>query len=281
MGGLGMFSLISTSSSHKPSFTTSCAKQTQITLSLYFHPPTAGSSINLAQCWLSQANYIFHQCSISADYEEYSVVSSIRYKLTLSPTSQIYPVGFLFLSPLDHFKSEDGAFIKQPESPAYWSLEPSGRERLCAEEASALGFPAFELECTVLLRSWDERVYAGLSQFHADKGFDPYSQDIARHLGCPLYEVSCDPGPIGARIYDVSPEADVDIGDPITIPDEDSPQHEDAQDKQDHQKSHKSVLGILAQNTRIYRCLIAHDFICIIAEALIVVLALLFAYLYS
>jgi hypothetical protein len=42
----------------------------------------------------------------------------------------------------------------------------------------------------VHLLSWPESVYEGLSRFHAAKGFDPNGQDLARHLGQPLYEIS-------------------------------------------------------------------------------------------
>lgn len=41
--------------------------------------------------------------------------------------------------------------------------------------------------------SWDERIYAALSRFHAGKGFNPYSQDVARNLKHPLYEIRCGP----------------------------------------------------------------------------------------
>jgi hypothetical protein len=32
-------------------------------------------------------------------------------------------------------------------------------------------------------------VYAGLRQFHRAKGFDPDSQDVACHLGYPIYQL--------------------------------------------------------------------------------------------
>ncbi|KAJ7696339.1 hypothetical protein B0H16DRAFT_1265423, partial [Mycena metata] len=61
--------------------------------------------------------------------------------------------------------------------------------RLSTEEATQLGFPSFQLTTQVYGYSWDTSVYAGLPQFHQAKGFDPESQDIARHLGQPLYEL--------------------------------------------------------------------------------------------
>ncbi|KAJ7508802.1 hypothetical protein B0H11DRAFT_2184547 [Mycena galericulata] len=182
-----------------------CDSQTPINLILKHHT----SRLDLAQCWLSQANYIFRQYVPSANYEEYSAVLSIEYQLTLLPSSEILPEGYLFLCPLEDLKSEDGAFIDRPKCPAYWSLDPSGYERLSSEEASAHGFPSFQWERKVFADSLDERVYVGLSQFHAGKGFDPYSQDVD-----PLYEISCDPGPCCARIEEVGVSPDPDLINP-------------------------------------------------------------------
>ncbi|KAJ7214887.1 hypothetical protein GGX14DRAFT_329965, partial [Mycena pura] len=71
----------------------------------------------------------------------------------------------------------------------YWSRVPSGAERLNTEAAARLGFPAIQLSTYLYMVSWDDNIYAGLRKFHQAKGFDPDSQDIARHLGYPLYEL--------------------------------------------------------------------------------------------
>ncbi|KAJ7227983.1 hypothetical protein B0H12DRAFT_1059810 [Mycena haematopus] len=63
---------------------------------------------------------------------------------------------------------------------------------LSLENATCLGFPSFHLTTRVFGRSWDASVYDGLRQFHQAKGFDPESQDIARHLGLPLYQLTSD-----------------------------------------------------------------------------------------
>ncbi|KAJ6462830.1 hypothetical protein C8R45DRAFT_793063, partial [Mycena sanguinolenta] len=72
----------------------------------------------------------------------------------------------------------------------YWSLDPSGIDCLSLDDATRLGFPSFELTATAYGCYWDSSVYEGLCQFHQAKGFDPYSQDVARHLGLPLYLVA-------------------------------------------------------------------------------------------
>ncbi|KAF7374298.1 hypothetical protein MSAN_00313000 [Mycena sanguinolenta] len=77
-----------------------------------------------------------------------------------------------------------------PHRPAYWSLDSSGDNPLSHEDATSLGFPSIMLWTDVHVLSWDETVYAGLRKFDECKGFNPESQDVAKELGYPLYEVS-------------------------------------------------------------------------------------------
>ncbi|KAF7377031.1 hypothetical protein MSAN_00121200 [Mycena sanguinolenta] len=49
--------------------------------------------------------------------------------------------------------------------------------------------------------SWASTVYDGLRQFHQAKGFDPYNQDVARHLGHQLYQLSSQTGTPLAYAY--------------------------------------------------------------------------------
>ncbi|KAJ7113770.1 hypothetical protein C8R44DRAFT_630482, partial [Mycena epipterygia] len=72
----------------------------------------------------------------------------------------------------------------------YWSFDPSGAYRLRSEEATKLGFPSIQWTTDLWVIHWDASTYAGLRQFHQAKGFDPESQDVARHLGYPLYQLS-------------------------------------------------------------------------------------------
>jgi hypothetical protein len=66
----------------------------------------------------------------------------------------------------------------------------STNDRLSAEEAKHLGFPALAFSAHAHQVSWNRNIYAGLRQFHAGNGFDPDSQDAARHVGVPLYQSS-------------------------------------------------------------------------------------------
>jgi hypothetical protein len=100
--------------------------------------------------------------------------------------------GYLFLCPLTELQAEDPTCFRIPDCIAYWSLDPSGVKRLSGEVAEDLGFPAIQVKRYALVRSWDASVHDGIRQFHEAKGFDPYTQEVAIELGCPLLQVSCD-----------------------------------------------------------------------------------------
>ncbi|KAJ7079692.1 hypothetical protein C8R44DRAFT_722868 [Mycena epipterygia] len=151
------------------------------------------SSATDSGCWLSQANYVFSQLPAQPKHEECLLNSVICYQLSFLCPPENLPEGFLLLCPLEDLRDDGGKWLSKPECPAYWSLDPSGSQRLSTEEASNVGFPSLNLETYVYSKSWDESVYAALSHFHAGKGFDPNSQDIARHLGYALYELSSRP----------------------------------------------------------------------------------------
>ncbi|KAJ6462932.1 hypothetical protein C8R45DRAFT_524734 [Mycena sanguinolenta] len=143
--------------------------------------------------WLSQANHLFRRLHIVSDFEQYVVPTVICFKLHIPGTARNPPMGFLFLCSAEDFRIGPSSF-RWPARPAYWSLDPSGIDRLNVEEATQLGFPPFQLVTQAIAYSWDTSVYEGLRQFHQAKGFDPYSQDIARHLGFPLFQLSSQRG---------------------------------------------------------------------------------------
>lgn len=117
------------------------------------------------------------------------LLDSIQFRFHLQISATEYPPkGYLFLCPTQYFLS--GPSFRWPDCPAYWSLDPSGIERLSVAEANARGFPSLNLTPHFFGKSWDAGVYAGLRKFHEGKGFDPDSQDVACHLGFELYRVS-------------------------------------------------------------------------------------------
>jgi hypothetical protein len=119
-------------------------------------------------------------------------VDNIYFRIRIPATPQDGPSGYLFLCPAKDFQTGPSSF-RWPDCPAYWSVDPAGAQRLSPDETARLGFPSIQLITEVREWSWDSSVYSGLRQFHQAKGFDADSQDIARHIGYPLYQLSTDP----------------------------------------------------------------------------------------
>ncbi|KAJ6502777.1 hypothetical protein C8R47DRAFT_1316759 [Mycena vitilis] len=136
--------------------------------------------------WLSQANHIFQRSQIVSDLQNYVLVCVVSFEVTVSSIEND-PEGFLFLCPTDDFDVTSGGW---PARPTYWSLDPSGMHALSTEDATKAGFPELQFKISTYGKSWYPSEYAGLCKFHQAKGFDPYSQDVARHLGLPLYQLS-------------------------------------------------------------------------------------------
>ncbi|KAJ6566328.1 hypothetical protein B0H19DRAFT_709190 [Mycena capillaripes] len=138
------------------------------------------------ESWLIQANHIFSRLQMTSNFEDCVLLYRVDFEVKILPTTDKPPTGFLFLCPKKDFQIGPSSFC-WPDCPAYWSLDPSGVERLSAEEATDFGFPALELTTEISGSSWDNSVYAGIRKFQQAKGFDPESQDVARHLEWPLY----------------------------------------------------------------------------------------------
>ncbi|KAJ7153829.1 hypothetical protein C8R46DRAFT_1006501 [Mycena filopes] len=143
--------------------------------------------------WLPQANNVFSSQHIISNWEDYTLKDRVCFKVIVGNPTAACPPGYLFLCPEEDFQVGTSSF-KWPDNPAYWSLDASGVERLSTKEATELGFPPLELSTRVQGYAWDASIYAGLRKFHQAKGFDPESQEVARHLGLPLYRL---PGNIG------------------------------------------------------------------------------------
>ncbi|KAJ6530691.1 hypothetical protein B0H19DRAFT_1384609 [Mycena capillaripes] len=161
--------------------------------------------------WLSQANHIFNRLRILSNFKDYVFVDEIQFRLKIPATTVDLPDGYLFLCPKSDFKIGPLSF-EWPDCPAYWSLDSSGVECLSMEQATELGFPSIQLFTEIWGKSWDASVYAGLRQFHQAKGFDPDSQEVARHLNKPLYRLSKEMNVPFAHNMDVDEESEDRLG---------------------------------------------------------------------
>ncbi|KAJ7812013.1 hypothetical protein B0H14DRAFT_2858357 [Mycena olivaceomarginata] len=125
------------------------------------------------ESWISQANFILKALQVTTNYENYVVVDRASFELTISGTRQPPPQGYLFLCSVANLQCGPSSF-RWPNFPA----------------SNTAGFPIIELRTWVTTRSWNANVYQGIRQFYEAKGFNPDTQDVARHLKHPLWELS-------------------------------------------------------------------------------------------
>ncbi|KAJ6464395.1 hypothetical protein C8R45DRAFT_498925 [Mycena sanguinolenta] len=157
----------------------------RLLMEIYYPPGTF-------RFWLAQANYIFTELQALLDLRDFFCAVHVTFRLELVRECRTHfnqPRGYLFVCPPEDFRARGNSF-RWPDCPTYWSLDPSGVDRLSHEAAKTLGFPEIRIESRIDANSWASSVYKGLRRFHQGKGFDPYSQDLARYLDYPLFEIS-------------------------------------------------------------------------------------------
>ncbi|KAJ7064475.1 hypothetical protein C8F01DRAFT_768798, partial [Mycena amicta] len=130
--------------------------------------------------WLSQAGHIFNSLNIRDKFDSYFL--AYKWAKVQFTVPEGVPTGYLFYVP---------PLQKKPFQ-FFWSLDPLGHDRLSLKEARAGGFPKLIFSKYAHTWNWDATVYEEVRAMHIAKGFDPGSQDIARHLGYPLFELVSD-----------------------------------------------------------------------------------------
>ncbi|KAJ7806630.1 hypothetical protein B0H14DRAFT_3882295 [Mycena olivaceomarginata] len=140
--------------------------------------------------WCAQANHVFNCLGSTSEYEEYVFIDRVTDYIKVSGSKENIPSGYLFLCSFMDLRADASPIpFEVPDWAAYWSLDPTGVRRLNTGEAERLGFPSLTFNREISGFSWDGNVYAGLRQYHEAKGFDPDTQELARHLGFPLYKL--------------------------------------------------------------------------------------------
>ncbi|KAK7035613.1 hypothetical protein R3P38DRAFT_601884 [Favolaschia claudopus] len=172
------------------------------------------ATLQNSDLWFSQANHILNRLGVFSNAVNYALLNMIMFEVELNPqpatpTDWHSSNAFLFLCPPESFHVGPASF-KCPECVGYWSFDPLGQDQLSSEQASELGFPAITISIRGEIYNWSDTIYAGLRQFHQGKGFDPDSQDVAPHLGVPLYELY--------SVYDDSMDVDGESIHHIDIP---------------------------------------------------------------
>ncbi|KAL0566066.1 hypothetical protein V5O48_015950 [Marasmius crinis-equi] len=176
--------------------------------------------------WMSQALSVFHALGVSLD-------DNLKNFELIVP--DLYLRGEVFYSEHTRRQQPIHLFIRRlspstPSTPSdryrtsalhYWSFDPTGRHPLSAETCNQLGLPT-ELSLWVYpphQDHWDNESYRRIHEYQLARGFDPTTNDFARHLGYPTYSVQSD-----ADRFEELPifSSDSNSSDYYCVPDSDS-----------------------------------------------------------
>ncbi|KAJ6613602.1 hypothetical protein B0H10DRAFT_218133 [Mycena sp. CBHHK59/15] len=158
---------------------------------LYLEDESAKSN---AHAWLAQANHVLGALAVTEKLHSYVLIDEIICFIYFgwegkSPAKRFTQDVYLFACPVE-LCSQMGLRLAPESHQVFWSLDPLGEERLSQADADAMGLPTLEFYAKVMGVGWQAYHYDGLLNFHRSKGFDPQSQDVARHMDYPLLEVS-------------------------------------------------------------------------------------------
>ncbi|KAJ6539862.1 hypothetical protein DFH09DRAFT_69545, partial [Mycena vulgaris] len=165
---------------------------------------------NTLRAWLSQANHLFsvmNQNSRSVQRRSCVLVKDIEFSLSIWYSEDEYTLDgtfpeakfpetiYLFVCPLDIRQVEEREVVQIPVSNEafYWSLDPSGADRLTQEETEELSLPSVSFAARLWGCSWNETQYDVLRCFYLDKGYNPASLDVAHELDYPLFKIHDEP----------------------------------------------------------------------------------------
>ncbi|KAJ7642213.1 hypothetical protein FB45DRAFT_902041 [Roridomyces roridus] len=165
---------------------------------------------------MSQANHTFKRLQEISGGDAHLLIDKLYIVATIATpaSNKGHSRGYLFLPPAVDFLT-NANFFRWPECPWFWTLDPTGRDRLSAEDARGQGFPAVHMHMTFRGKSWDTSVYKALRTFHNFQGFGPDSQELGIHLGQPLFELSGEREQSFAHVCEVQVQADDELsGDP-------------------------------------------------------------------
>ncbi|KAJ7787193.1 hypothetical protein B0H14DRAFT_2954908 [Mycena olivaceomarginata] len=145
---------------------------------------------NVEKWWLSQQAYVHKhlQGVIGGFLRKYPADDWLNACFRPNaPTSKVYL--FLF-NPQVEVLDGQIIVINPPDAEKYyWSFDPAGLDQLTHEIAEDIGLPTPKFMIVPHGLFLEEEETNLICEFHAAKGFDPESQDIAIAMGYPLVDI--------------------------------------------------------------------------------------------
>jgi hypothetical protein len=107
--------------------------------------------------------------------------------MTDAPSDKVYL--FLFPPQVEILDSQLTVINPPDAEKYYWAFDPAGLDQLTREIAEDIGLPTPEFTIVPLGLMLEEEETNLIREFHAAKGFDPESQDIAIAMAYPLVDI--------------------------------------------------------------------------------------------
>ncbi|KAF7353126.1 hypothetical protein MSAN_01500000 [Mycena sanguinolenta] len=138
------------------------------------------ASYEVRNVWMAQANHIFAELEDKTHEQSALIESGSSFECFIAQTITLLRAIYLFVLP------RISTSVPNPMQ-IYINGQPV---QLIGPSILLVLITSTRMAGTY----WDHSVYEGLQRFHEGKGFDPYSREVARQLGYPLYEVLSDLG---------------------------------------------------------------------------------------
>lgn len=149
--------------------------------------------------------------AISFRYDKFTLQGTFMAD-TPAEDSLIPPQFFFFICPAD-FELNCGLPVVQVPGTgqAYWSSDPLGSGKFSTDIAVLFDLPELEFRSEACHHSFGSHYWDILRKVHQNRGFDPDTQDVARHLNYPLFKFYPEPI-IGPRLMGPCPGEWIDYG---------------------------------------------------------------------
>ncbi|KAJ7818709.1 hypothetical protein B0H14DRAFT_1369514 [Mycena olivaceomarginata] len=107
--------------------------------------------------------------------------------MTDAPSDKVYL--FLFPPQVEILDSQLTVINPPDAEKYYWAFDPAGLDQLTHEMAEDIGLPTPKFTIVPYGLLLEEDVTNLIREFHAAKGFDPESQDVAIAMRYPLLDI--------------------------------------------------------------------------------------------
>jgi len=146
-------------------------------------------SIESMSSWVTQAHHIFAKLRSTSRQEDFAVIDELKCNVTVTLASLSEKLPYLFLRAPTAQVHGTRVIICLPESDwMRWSFNQSGVPS-CTDIEDGLPLPKIQYNLVAEGISFKSFFYDEMRRLYATNGFNPESEEIAKKLKLPLYQL--------------------------------------------------------------------------------------------